>query len=60
MLAVTSVAKDYSAAKATILKVNLFTPLLVYLARAIDMLSSSQGSQQYTEDRVMAVLNLLS
>ena len=40
------------------LEINLFTPLLVYLARAD---SKAIGSQdQYSEDRVMAALNILS
>ena len=44
-------------AKKLMLKVNLFTPLLVYLSRALDLLGSEP---LFSEDRVSAALNLLS
>ena len=57
VLAVTNVVKDYAPAKKLILNVNLFTPLLVYLARAMDMLGSDPI---FSEERIMAALNILS
>jgi len=40
IMAVTSIVKDHQPAKKLMLKVNLFTPLLVYLSRAMDKLGS--------------------
>lgn len=57
IMAVTSIVKDHQPAKKLMLKVNLFTPLLVYLSRAIDKLGSEP---LFSEDQVSAALNLLS
>ena len=57
ILAVTNVVKDFQPAKKLILKVNLFTPLLVYLSRAMDMLDADE---LFTEERIMSCLNVLS
>ena len=37
-LAITNIVMDYKPGKAAMLKCNLFTPLLVYLSQAVDML----------------------
>ena len=57
LLATTNACKDHAPAKKVLLKVNTFTPVLVYLARVGDKLNSEPF---YSEDRVIAVLNLLS
>ena len=41
MLAITNICKDNQPAKSALLKINLFTPLLVYLSRAIDLLADA-------------------
>ena len=57
IMAITNVVKDYHPAKKLILKVNLFTPLLVYLSGAMDMLDSAP---LFSEERIMTCLNILS
>jgi len=57
ILAIINVAKDYKPAKSAMLQVNLFTPLLVYLARAESQFDTEPF---YSEERVMSALNLLS
>ena len=37
-LAITNIVMYYKPGKAAMLKCNLFTPLLVYLSQAVDML----------------------
>jgi len=56
-LAITNVVLDYKPGKSAMLKCNLFTPLLVYLAQAVELLDEEL---QFSETRVMAALNLLS
>lgn len=57
VLAVTNIIKDSQPAKKVLLKVNLFTPILVYLSRVIDKIGSEP---LYSEERATASLNLLS
>mmetsp|Transcript_33017 Transcript_33017/g.43490 ORF Transcript_33017/g.43490 Transcript_33017/m.43490 type:complete len:91 (-) Transcript_33017:2317-2589(-) len=56
-LAITNIVLEYKPAKSAMLKVNLFTPQLVYLAKAVGSLNSEPF---FSEDRVMDSLNLLS
>ena len=56
-LAITNIVIDYKPGKAAMLKCNLFTPLLVYIGQAVDMLDTDI---LFSESRVMAALNLLS
>jgi len=55
--AITNVVIEYQPAKASMLQVGLFTPVLVYIARATDQIDRAP---QYAEERVIQVLNLLS
>ena len=55
--AIANVVLDHKPAKRAMLKVNLFTPMLVYLSQSVEMLDKEP---YYSESRVIATLNLLS
>lgn len=56
-VAITNIVLDYKPGKAAMLKCNLFTPLLVYLSQAVEMIDVDIF---FVERRVMMALDLLS